>query len=162
MKKILFLLSGPCASGKSSYAKRVLVKYNLGEAIWHSRDMIRFALLQEGEDYFCHEKEVFELWIKAIQNSIDDPNIKVIIADATHLTQKSRNKTLWHLNLKPDVEVINVVFDVPLEECLKRNNCRTGRERVSEKVIKDMFERFEMPNDKYRTTLVDSFGDERM
>ena len=41
-------------SGKSTWAKK-----HLPDTYYVSRDEVRFSLLQDGEDYFSHEKEVF-------------------------------------------------------------------------------------------------------
>lgn len=160
MKKTLYLLSGLPGSGKSTYAAKLVATANPETAIWHSRDKIRFKLLDETDNYFEHEDEVINLWHQGLQESLDAPYVKYIIADATHLTDRSRNRTLSGLKIPTGTEVINVVFDVPLEECLRRNALRTGRERVSEKVIKRMWRGFHMPDNGYRTVIVYQDGKE--
>lgn len=61
-----------------------------------------------------------------------------IFADATHLNSISRAKVINKLKQLP--EEINVIWlDTPLEECIKRNNCREGRAKVPEQVIKNMY-----------------------
>lgn len=152
--KTLFLTSGIPGSGKSTWCKARLANAEPGTAVWHSRDAIRFSMLQDGEDYFMHEDEVIELWIKAIQTSIDNPFIKEIYVDATHLNDRSRAKTLSHLELTPDVKVVNAVFDLPLQVCLQHNAQRTGREFVPESVIRRMYNSFRMPNNGYETIMV--------
>ena len=64
--KVLYLLCGPSGSGKSTFAKLEDSKRKLvGEnCLIISRDIIRFSLLKDGEDYFAHEKEVFNIFIK--------------------------------------------------------------------------------------------------
>ena len=89
LKKV-FLLSGPPACGKSTLAE----KCSNDEAIWISRDKIRFALLQPGDDYFSCEFEVFEQFINAINSALANEDISEIYIDATHLNQRSREKTL--------------------------------------------------------------------
>lgn len=158
MKKILYLLSGISGSGKSTWARKKLHEFEPETAAWYSRDMIRFSKLKDGEDYFAHEDYVFDLFIQAINAGIEDPFTKHIIADATHLTDWARNKTLQKLNLNPDVEVINVVFNVPLHVCLQRNALRTGRECVPERVVKKMYYGFKMPNNGYKTIIVNEEG----
>lgn len=159
MKKTLYLLSGLPGSGKSTWARQLLESLEPETAAWVSRDMIRFAMIKNDEDYFSHEDEVFENFIKGINAFIKHPFIQAIIVDATHLNDKSRNKVLSHLELNPEVEVINAVFDVPLQVCLQRNAGRTGRARVSDNVIKRMNYTFSMPNNSYKTIIINEKGE---
>lgn len=158
MKKILYLLSGISGSGKSTWARKKLHEFEPETAAWYSRDMIRFSKLKDGEDYFAHEDYVFNLFIRAINAGIKDPFTKRIIADSTCLNDRSRDKVLRRLELNPDVEVINVVFSVPLHVCLQRNALRTGRECVPEKVIRRMYKSFSMPDNGYKTIIVNEEG----
>ena len=84
-------------------------------------------------------------------------DVKDVYVDATHLTDKSRNKTKRRLNHKNIDKIVNVIFDVPLEVCLERNAQRTGRATVPEDVIKNMYNSFTFPNDPY-TIYVDQKG----
>lgn len=59
MKKI-YLLCGIPGSGKSTWAKNHLDD----NSIWISRDLIRFSMVSEEEEYFSKEKEVFKEFIK--------------------------------------------------------------------------------------------------
>lgn len=152
--KTLYLLSGVQGSGKSTWAKEKLLSYEPKKAIWISRDVIRFRLLKDGEDYFAHESEVLNLFFESINSAIRNPNLEVIIVDASHLTNRSRNKTLRRLNLNPEMEIINVIFDVPFEVCKQRNASRTGRERVPEKVLEQAHKIFELPNNGYPTIMI--------
>lgn len=153
--KTLFLASGIPASGKSTWCKARLMDAEPETAIWHSRDEIRFALLKDGDNYFAYEDDVVKLWIKAIQASINDPFITEIYVDATHLNDRAREKTLRQLILTPDVEIVNVAFDTPLEACLQRNSQRTGRARVPDNIIRRMFKNFHMPNNNYKTIVIE-------
>lgn len=157
--KTLYLLSGIPGSGKSTWAAKQIAALEPGTADWISRDKLRFLLLEDEDEYFSHEDEVFDLFIQLINTGIRDSSVKTIIADATHLNSRSRHKTLSHLELNPDVEVINVVFDVPFEVCLKRNAQRTGRARVPDKVVKRMMFGFKMPNNGYKTIIIDEKGE---
>lgn len=154
MKKTLYLMSGIPASGKSTWCKARLTDAEPETAIWHSRDEIRFALLKDGDNYFAYEDDVVKLWIKAIQASINDPFIKNIYVDATHLNDRSREKTLRQLTLTPDVKVVNMVFDIPLHICLERNEQRTGLAHVPKSVIRRMYYSFHMPDNGYETIVV--------
>lgn len=160
MKKTLYLLSGLPGSGKSTWAAKLVATAHPETAIWHSRDKIRFKFLGETDNYFAHEDEVTSSWIKGLQASIDAPFIKVIIADATHLSDKARRRTIQNLKLNPDVEVINVVFDVPIEVCKQRNAQRTGWEKVPDSAINQMYKAFKMPNNGYKTIIVNEKGEE--
>ena len=60
------------------------------------------------------------------------------MVDATHLNWASRHKTLRNLHLS-NVDVIPVVFNLPLRVCLSRNEQREGRARVPDSVIRRMF-----------------------
>lgn len=152
--KTMYLLSGPPASGKSTWARKKLGEFEPGKAIWHSRDLVRFSIIQEDEDYFAHENEVFSTWIKAIQKSIESSEIEVIIVDATHINDRSRNKTLRNLKFDPiEVEVINVVFDPDIKTLFRRNIQRKGRERVPDDVIRKMHKDFYMPHNGYETII---------
>lgn len=160
MKKYLLLLSGLPGSGKTTWCKKFLHSHEPETAIWHSRDSFRFQQLKDGDAYFTYEDAVFNLWTKAIQSSLNDRRFKYVLADATHLSDKSRLKTLNSLIIGPNVEVVNIVFNVPLYICLQRNAQRTGRELVPEKVIKRMWRGFHMPDNGYRTVIVYQDGKE--
>ena len=135
MTKYLWLMVGPPGSGKSTAAKKMFQK----EALYISRDEIRLSLLQEGDEYFAHEDEVLESFYKQIQQGLD--NGKVVIADATHLTEKARSATINSIKLGADDKLmINaVVACTPLEVSLERNAKRTGRALVPEFSIKNMY-----------------------
>lgn len=154
--KRVWLLSGLPGSGKSTWVSKKIAELEPGTAVVVSRDIIRFGLLKDGEDYFSKEDEVWNLFIKATIAAIKNPCITDIFIDATHLNDKSRKKTLRPLPLE-NVEVINVVFDVPLNVCFERNAQRTGRAYVPEKVIRSMAETFSLPN-IHKSIFVDKEG----
>lgn len=115
-----------------------------------SRDVIRFSFLKEGEDYFSHETETFNQFIKSIKRAIDYNEYDNIFIDATHLNKKSRNKLLYSLGSDYIVklEEINCIFlDTPLEVALERNAQRTGRQYVPEATIIDMFKGMSLPDE---------------
>lgn len=139
-QKHLWLMCGAPGSGKSTWAKH---KLKLND-IWISRDQIRFHLLKEGEDYFSHENEVIDLFIRSIQANLNNGIGENIYVDATHLNRKSRKNLLNKLNLE-NTEINCVYFNIPLEEVLKRNDKRTGLEKVPSSVVKRMYYSIEFP-----------------
>lgn len=102
-------------------------------------------MLGDDDAYFAHEDAVFDEFIKQIQEAINDQEHTSIFIDATHLNEKNRNKVLHRLTRMKDDVVIGVYFDIPLEECLRRNALRTGRALVPETVIKNMYESLTKP-----------------
>lgn len=142
-QKRLFLLSGPAGCGKSTWVERQLWQ---GGGVWISRDNIRFGMLQEGEDYFSHEEEVFDMFIRLIQDEIDNVESSIdIYADATHLNKTSRDRVLKRLNLDLLDEVNCVFFDVPAEVAIERNENRTGLAHVPRSVIRRMWHQHTKP-----------------
>ena len=121
--KILYLLCGLPGSGKTTWAKANKTPFDA----YVSRDEIRFKLLREGDSYFQNENEVFDTFVKKIAEGLNCPG--VVFADATHLSEKSRNKLLDKLRLD-DVDIIPINFYISLDTCCKRNDQRTGRARV--------------------------------
>lgn len=132
----LWLMSGIPGSGKSTWIQQK-IKENGG--VWISRDKIRFLLLKDGEDYFSHENEVFDIFVKEIQKSIEDINVNDIYVDATHLNTNSRAMLLGKIKLHEDINLNCIVFDVPLEIAIERNEKRTGRAVVPQSVIRRMY-----------------------
>lgn len=136
----LGIMCGVPGSGKSTWLK------DKKDALIISRDAIRFKLVKENEEYFSKEKQVFKTFIAEIQKAIDSNTTPYrIYVDATHITKKSRDKLLNALDLS-NVEQITVYVKHPLEsEAIRRNANRTGRARVPEKVIREMYMNFERP-----------------
>lgn len=141
MKNKLYIMVGCPGSGKSTYAKK-----NLPDALYVSRDEIRFNLVKEDEDYFSKETEVFDTFItkinEGLRQSLD------VVADATHLNRVSRLKLLASLEInKEKTEVIAVVMFTPLSICIERNENRKGtRSYVPKDVIEKMYHSFKTPS----------------
>ena len=149
-------MSGLPGSGKSTWVKKQL---NNKGGFWASRDAMRFSMVSEDEPYFERENEVFNAWIAQICEALANPMIEDIYIDATHLNDRSREKTLSRLPKENINKITNVVFLVPIETCLERNSQRTGREVVPEDAIRNMQKSFKMPK-KYSTIYVDAEGRE--
>lgn len=142
-KKTLYLMCGPASVGKSTWIYANADPEICGVV---SRDSIRFEKVKEGEYYFSREQEVFTEYCKRINWYLHNSFCECVYADATHINEASRMKLLNNLDLT-DVEVVPVVFNVPLGQALKQNKRRTGRARVPSSAIKNMFNGFRHPKD---------------
>ena len=154
-KGILYISCGVPGSGKSTFLKKNVGK---NEAII-SRDEIRFSLLKEGEEYFSHEDEVFKHFVNIITEHIN-AGINTY-ADATHLNSSSRAKltdALLEAGCQPkDVQAI--LFDVPIDICLERNEKRKGTKAyVPREVIRRMYESLTYPIEFSHVWIVDKDG----
>lgn len=142
MKKTkLYLMCGIPGSGKSTYLKTRFIQ----PPVVVSRDEIRFKMVREDEEYFSHEKEVYNEFINQITQELKF--FQEVFVDATHLNEASRTKLLRSLggNLK-DVEVNIIWMKVPLEVALKQNENRKGtRAYVPETVIRRMASQMTIP-----------------
>lgn len=159
--KRLFLLSGVAGSGKSTYAK---TKVETEGGVWISRDAIRFSIVQEGEEYFSREDEVFSAFISQIQEQINNPLATNIYVDATHLTRKARQAVLGRLNLDTLDEINCIYFDIPCEVAIERNEPRIGQAHVPRSVIRKMWFSHTPPesNEKFdHIIFIDEYGVER-
>jgi predicted kinase len=116
-----------------------------------SRDGIRFSMLKDSDDYFAHEDEVFAEFRRQIQAAIDEDVEMNIFVDATHLSEKARNKTLDGLRLE-GVDLYAVAMDIPMGVCLDQNEQREGRAYVPRSVIRRMWYQYQPPteNEKYK------------
>jgi predicted kinase len=135
----LVLMAGISGSGKSTFAKSICTEND----IYISRDEIRFSMLKDEDDYFSKENEVMKEFIKEINAGIA-ANKRLVIADATHLTPKSRRKILENITDKPD-NIYVIYMDVSLEVALERNSKRKGRACVPESQIRNMNDSFVFP-----------------
>ena len=139
--KRVYLLSGPPASGKSTWIRTNITP----GSEWISRDNVRFAIVSEDEEYFSHEDEVFDTFINYINQTLENPDIHTIYIDATHLNRRSRNKTLNKVRKQNIGELNCVCFTAPREVCQARNSLRPGRQRVPTTAIDNMYNAFAMP-----------------
>ncbi len=134
-QKKVYVLSGPPASGKSTWVRANITK----GAEWISRDNVRFSFLKDDEDYFAHEDEVFDTFINYINQTLENPEVHTIFIDATHVNRRSRHKTLSKVR-RQNIEELNCVcFTTPLEVCIARNHLREGRAKVPQHAIENMF-----------------------
>lgn len=160
MNKII-LMCGIPGSGKSTYAKE-----NMCPAFdeYVSRDEVRFSIVREDEEYFSHEGEVFNVFIKRIVKQLKSG--ATVWVDATHLTKSSRLKLLRAIPVKLDC--IDLIWmNTPCEVALERNENRKGtRAYVPPSVIKRMFYQMEPPEfqeDKFHyNTIIEVSPEEKV
>lgn len=140
------MLVGIPASSKSTHANLIkdLCGYTHDSCEIISRDAIRKELIGEGE-YFSKEKQVFNTFIKKINEAIDN-KIDTIVIDATHINKASRHKVLSRLKNYEDYNLIVEVFLIDLEKALERNSKREGFARVPDSAIINMYNSFEEPS----------------
>ena len=156
-KRKLYLMMGCPGSGKSTYLK---TRFSQRPLAVISRDEIRFSMVKEDEEYFSKEKEVFNLFVRAVQADIDSNFVTDIYVDATHINEASREKLLGRLKNLDKVNINAVLFNIPLEVCLERNAQRTGRACVPETAIRNMYKNLTDPAyDKRKYHKIIEIGD---
>ena len=134
--KKLWIVCGIPGSGKSTWIAQNRDFFE-GTANVVSRDKIRFALLDDGDDYFGRENDVWTNFVKESKASLK--LYENTILDATHITIGSRKKIFTALkNDLKDIEINALVFDVGLETALQRNENREGRAYVPVSAIRRM------------------------
>ena len=88
--KTLYIISGVPGSGKDYFLNQYFGNSSNVKII--SRDVIRFSLIENDDEYFSKESLVFSKFCKAIREAFNEYDI--VIANATHLNERSRNKLL--------------------------------------------------------------------
>ena len=140
-QQTVFVMCGAPGSGKSTW---VIEQMHPVKDVLISRDNIRFMLLKDDDDYFTYEDEVRNMFYQAIKNNTTNDDFDNIYIDATHLTRKTRSQVRNWIRRRP--YQIAVSFEVPLNVALERNAQRTGRAKVPETVIYNMYHRYDIPS----------------
>ena len=143
MSKLIIMVGAP-GSGKSTFAKTMAEEYK--NMVIVSRDEIRYSIVKEDEEYFSREDDVIAEYYYTIAKNLDEG--KTVIADATQLNPKGRNKVFTNVKFlaKEPFTVETILFNVPIETCIKRNDYRSGRRRVPHSVIRRMHTQMVLPN----------------
>lgn len=141
----LIMMVGIPGSGKTTYAK--MLKSTHPDWEYVSRDEVRYEYVTDQAHYFDHEYEVYKEFCNRIDMHL--LNGKTVIADATHLNKKSREKLLNSLTAKID-KTIAIVVVTSFEECMRRNKKREGTiRRVPDKSMYSMARAFKTPDAMY-------------
>ena len=151
----LFMMIGAPGSGKSYFAKEKL-RPLIENCDYVSRDEIRFSLMKDGDVYFAHERETYNIFIKSISDSL--MSSRNVIADAIHINWPSRRKLINNLkkiiNLD-GIDVVPVMVSCSRETALKRNSGREGLACVPDNVITTAFDQMTDPaNDPFKYSAI--------
>ena len=161
-------MCGPAGSGKSTWAKKQIAECKY-PCVYVSRDEVRAEFLSdEDKNIFAYEDDVFDEFCRRIAvalESVDGPD--VVFADATHLSEKARNKVLDRLDVS-HVDIYPVSFRLPLAQILNQNENRRGNVRtyVPRSVIRRMYYQWQPPTEgekytyKHILLVGDAKGDE--
>ena len=147
-KPTLIVMVGVPGSGKDYHIENSELLYTDGEVKREvvSRDLVRYEIVKESEEYFSHEKDVFEQYILQISNALKKN--RVVIANATQANYGSRKKLLHAIDEKfgRDYNIVMYCIICDYETADRRNKQREGRAVVPEKAMMEMFNNFAIPN----------------
>lgn len=133
----LYVMCGAPGSGKSTWAH----EFQKGRDIdYISRDKIRLSIITDEEHYFSHEDEVYDKFVDEIALGLQTCDV---IADATHLSHGARLKLYSALAARgmthDKYQIIFVQMGTDVEECVRRDDLREGRQHVTRSVVRRMF-----------------------
>ncbi len=138
----VFLTKGLPASGKSTWAKKVVAE-NPNSYKRINKDDLR-AMIDDGK--YSNDNEKFILQVRDAMILMAIENGKHVIVDDTNLAPKHESAIRELIKGKAEL-VIQDFTDVPLETCIKRDLKRTVS--VGEKVIRGMYNQFLLKVETY-------------
>lgn len=136
--RTIIMTKGIPASGKSTWAKEEMRK-NPKRFKRINKDLLRAML--DGDSWSpAQERFMLDIRDYAVQKSLlRDFDV---IVDDTNLSDKHWDSMCRIAKRIGDVMVVEKYFDIDLEEALRRNEGRTGSEKVPESVIHDMHRKY--------------------
>lgn len=141
--KELYIMCGVPGSGKSTYIRE---NASRGSSAVISRDKIRFSMVEPTEAYFSKEKEVYNEYVRQINQALQSPWVDEVWCDATHISKSARTQLVSAITMNRNNYRIHViVIDPPIEKVIIQNAHRTGRECVPTSAITRMKDQFEDP-----------------
>jgi predicted kinase len=135
--RTIFVLRGIPASGKSTFCKQFLIDNPKYYRV--NRDSIRRGLIGETYDQRI-ENLVTQIETYTLESILGKG--KNVIVDNCHCTESYFSEICNIAKRIGEIQVTEKIFDVSFEECCRRNNNRTGIEKVPDNVMKKMQENF--------------------
>ncbi len=143
MLEILFTVGLP-GSGKSTWSENFIREKQLDKQKWKriSRDLLR-----EMFDYYtlstANEKFVTQVYELLLSKLVEEEYN--ILVDDTNLNKDHRQFLMNKLPPNKYEVKFQSFLEVPLEECLKRNDKREGFKKVPPVVIRNMHKKYIEP-----------------
>lgn len=144
MKPTFYLMRGLPASGKSTKRREMLADPNLGPITYVNKDEIR-ARRGIAPGNFKHEAAVLAEEATSIETVLN-AGTESLIVDNTHNSPKYLKQYKAMANTFGYEFVMIDMSDVSVEECIRRDSLREGREHVGEAIIRRMYNDFYNPN----------------
>lgn len=142
---IAYILIGLPASGKSTWAKiktEALKRENIGVRIVNNDNIRNAIYLMRKSDIWSPEVEKQVKRMRETQISFAFENKEYVIVDNTHMNPKTLKQTKdFCKSLGYEIEEVDF-RDISVEECVERDKNRSVSERVGEKVIREMANKF--------------------
>lgn len=165
MKKILILMCGVSASGKSTIA------YNLAQYLEEQKSII-ISMDNIREEMFgtrkCQDRGD-EVYAQSVEDTLwAFERFNIVIYDATNRTRKARKKLVQTIHKYYDCLVYCVFMNTPLDIALDRNSNRDESIQVPPAVIHRMYDTLQPPTEeekyfeeifKITPEMLDNYGD---
>ena len=150
----IILTRGVPGSGKSTWAKQWVLKNPTQRVRWNNDDIRRMLgkyWVPEREELIASIKSAF--LEKAMSSGYD------IVIDNMNLNPKEEAYFVilvetfndQHPDFKYELSFKNF-FDISLEECIRRDSCRVGTERLGKNTITEIYNRYKERIDELKRT----------